>query len=82
MGFLDFLDPERGVKESARTLKQLAQVLEDDLIEQAMVKQGWWMSEEDGTLYPPGYTESSIITEGKLEVEPELGEERKWWQLW
>ena len=43
---------------------------------------GWWVSEEDGTLYPPGYTELPIITEGKLEVEPELEEERKWWQLW
>lgn len=36
-------------------------------------------------LYPPGYVveEPPVITDGKLQVEPDEEEpERKWWQFW
>jgi len=79
MGFLgdfsDFLDPERPLERSWQKVKELGDKCVNDIFEeqeralqQAMIDQGW--------------EETPIITEGKLEVEPELGEERKWWQLW
>ena len=98
MGFFDFLDPNREsirfLEEVQRKLQETA--LECSLIEQGWTPIPEGMTEEQQqaviddvgrsgkiTLYPPGYIEPPIITEGKLEVEPEPEEEeRKWWQLW
>ena len=59
----------------------LVRTLENDLLEQAMVKQGWTHG-DDGTMIPPGQTQPPIITEGKLQIEPEVEPKRKRWQLW
>lgn len=36
-------------------------------------------SGKDYTLYPPGYTEEPVITEGKLQVDPEPETKRRCW---
>ena len=97
MGFFDFLDPDRQYKKfSEQTERKLWETaVEISMIEQGWSPIPDGMTDEERQtvidacrgsgkldLYPLGYIKESVITEGKLELEPEKEEERKWWQFW
>jgi hypothetical protein len=98
MDLLSFLDPNRESKEFFKKINKQLQdtALTVAMIEQGWTPIPEGMSEEQQQaaidtvrkwgkvdLYPPGYVEPPVITEGKLQVEPKEEEpERQWWQFW
>lgn len=97
MGLLSFLDPNRESRESLEAVQRKLQdmTLEVAMIEHGWTPIPEGMAEEQQNavlgefwegkevpLYPPGYTEPPVITEGKLKAEPMEEEEKPRWRFW